>query len=307
MISNQRDQYGFVQVSESGYFCATETQMVFPGSVFENIDSNCLIEDTSCINQELDKSNKDLRKSKVNDRDRKVVQQASPTEASEQQEITLQNQVTESIFDAPKVIKQNTRTSQLVKNPDLDKVVLPSQVQKIPIPKCEKTLGTMKSASSADEELSCIRESSSGRKDVKLKTALRLVKRLFKNIFKFKNHELVEKRFVNCEMDEVCDSMRAMLAEIFDANDLTDDLLYYTIGIVNPKWKARLDCGPELKTQIGMFHRCCQTFSMQRIRKLLKCRNFRTLCAHLTQVLEDPRVDILRKILETNPMSDPLE
>lgn len=59
-----------------------------------------------------------------------------------------------------------------------------------------------------------------GRKDVAYKSAIRLLKRFYKNIFKNKNLEIVKRRYVNCSQETIFSTMKSTLAEILPEEEI---------------------------------------------------------------------------------------
>jgi len=59
--------------------------------------------------------------------------------------------------------------------------------------------------------------------------------------------------------------------------NVTEDLVYYTIGILNIKESNDLPCSDEVKAQIEDFLLCVRKFSKKKYITVFKSQNFRVL------------------------------
>lgn len=69
------------------------------------------------------------------------------------------------------------------------------------------------------------------RKDVAYKTAIRILKRFFKNTYKSYNRDINEKDQRMLSIEDVFTRMKCVLTSFIPQELLTQDLVYYTIGI----------------------------------------------------------------------------
>ena len=74
---------------------------------------------------------------------------------------------------------------------------------------------------------------SANKPDTEYKASIRLVRRFFRDFFKAKNPELVKKRYTNCKISDIYQSMAETLKCKLSEELVTKDLVYYTIGILN--------------------------------------------------------------------------
>ncbi|CAI2363683.1 unnamed protein product [Moneuplotes crassus] len=133
---------------------------------------------------------------------------------------------------------------------------------------------------------------SSNRRDVAYKSAIRLLRKFYRDLFKTQNPEIVQKTYLKCTLQEVYERVHAMLAELIPLESFTEDLIYYTIGIIGIKKAPELTCRLDIKNQVTAFQRCTRQFSRIRFENALESENLRTLAWCLIQELNDPRVDI---------------
>lgn len=110
---------------------------------------------------------------------------------------------------------------------------------------CDKTLSQQ---SNSTEDMTV-----SKRRDVKYKSAIRLLRRFYKNSFKAQNRDLFNKRFYKCTAEYIYERVQDMLAELIPQQDLTEDLVHYTIGIIGIKKAPKLPCCMFVKNQIAAF------------------------------------------------------
>ncbi|CAI2369717.1 unnamed protein product [Moneuplotes crassus] len=133
---------------------------------------------------------------------------------------------------------------------------------------------------------------SSNRRDVAYKSAIRLLRTFYRNLFKIQNPDIVQKTYQKSTLEHVYERVHAMLAELIPPESFTRDLVYYTIGMVGIKKASELPCCWGIKTQITTFQRCTKKFSRIRFDNALESENLRTLARCLVQELDDARVNI---------------
>ncbi|CAI2362754.1 unnamed protein product [Moneuplotes crassus] len=153
--------------------------------------------------------------------------------------------------------------------------------------------GEAKSDEASTHQNSSIKDTKAfRRKDVSYKGAIRLLRRFYRNSFKSQNPEIVQKTYQKCSIEEIYKGVHDMLSEKITDEHLTEDLVYYTIGIIGIKKAAELPCHSEVKDQIASFQRCTKQFSRIRFNKALGSENLKTLARHMIQELDDPKVSI---------------
>ncbi|CAI2382405.1 unnamed protein product [Moneuplotes crassus] len=135
------------------------------------------------------------------------------------------------------------------------------------------------------------------RKDVLQKPLLRMVRRYFRDIFKSQNTKIVRKRYINCRAKEISLCMKHLLSELFPQLEITEDLIYYTMGILNLRTIQRLSCSRSVKDEISDFQLCCKKFSQKRLTKAMQSKSLRVLCGYLVENCEDPKMETLREEL----------
>ncbi|CAI2374185.1 unnamed protein product [Moneuplotes crassus] len=135
---------------------------------------------------------------------------------------------------------------------------------------------------------------SNSRRDVAYKSALRLVKRYFKNTYKNHILDISEKRQKTLSIDAVCTMMHNILSSLIPYEFLTMDLAYYTIGITGIRNTSALPCSSLIQNEISSFQVCASTFSQQKFLRALDSESLITLCCYITQKSNDPRLSVLR-------------
>ncbi|CAI2363510.1 unnamed protein product [Moneuplotes crassus] len=133
---------------------------------------------------------------------------------------------------------------------------------------------------------------SSNRRDVAYKSAIRLLRKFYRDIFKTQNPDIIQKTYQKSTLEHVYERVHAMMAELIPPESFTRDLVYYTIGMVGIKKASELPCCWAIKTQITTFQRCTRQFSRTRFDNALESENLKTLARCLVQELDDPRVNI---------------
>ncbi|CAI2370481.1 unnamed protein product [Moneuplotes crassus] len=140
--------------------------------------------------------------------------------------------------------------------------------------------------------------SSSERKDVCYKAALRLFRRFFKKTFKACNQDMYKRRFSNYTIDDIYQQVCLMLMKLVPAEYITQDLVYFTIGIIGAKKASQLPCRDSIKSQITTIQACCKNFSRKKFNRIMASKSLRVLTMSFTDKIDDPRVSILREELE---------
>ncbi|CAI2375283.1 unnamed protein product [Moneuplotes crassus] len=151
-------------------------------------------------------------------------------------------------------------------------------------PKSDPTIPTQK--------ISIKGMTNSNRRDVAYKSAIRLLRKFYRDLFKTQNPDVVQKTYLKCTLQEVYEKVHVMLTALIPQENLTNDLVYYTIGMVGIKKASELPCSWAIKTQITAFQRCTRQFSRVRFDNALESESLRTLAGCLVQKLDDPRVNI---------------
>ncbi|CAI2383169.1 unnamed protein product [Moneuplotes crassus] len=289
MINSLKSQTEFAHIDEAGYFFTRDTEVLFPGSVFEGAASNCITQDA--LTKDFSLFDSEERQACFSTA--KHPEPPISTKASVGGDDLHDHQVGKLEADCNILC-----ISKISEDPQRNKFksAQNSEENKEDI-SCHQVNAQYASGSSCSSRRRT-KTSSSGRSDVEFKAALRLIKRFFKNVFKSKNTEIIRRRYINCDMEEVQSQMKILLCEIFPQEELTEELVNYTIGVVNPKWGSRLDCSKEAHDEISKFHTCCQTFSKKKFSALLESQNFRVLCSYPTQKLDDPRIRVIKQELE---------
>ena len=115
------------------------------------------------------------------------------------------------------------------------------------------------------------------RSDVQYKASIRLVRRYYKDLFKAKNQKIVKKRYINCQVEDIYENMKKTLQGRIPQEFITEDLIYYTIGILNLREVNDLPCSPEVRIEIEKLLSCVRNFSKFKYVKAFKSMNFRIL------------------------------
>ena len=131
-------------------------------------------------------------------------------------------------------------------------------------------------------EPSCLNFSESSktdkrRKDVKYKASIRFIRRFYRDLFKTHNKSIVRRRYTNCKIKDIYYTMYKTLENKVPEELLTEDVVYFTIGILSLKETSKLRCTTEVKEDISNFLTC--------VRNYTKIGYF--------SVLKSPRVQIL--------------
>ncbi|CAI2370972.1 unnamed protein product [Moneuplotes crassus] len=140
-----------------------------------------------------------------------------------------------------------------------------------------------------------------GRTDVLYKPVLRFVRRFFKNTFKLKNPDVVQKRYSRCSAGYLYEKMQAMLEEMIPQENIAPNLIYYTIGLVGAKCEEKLPCSILIKSEIKDLKSCSKAFSNLKFAKALESESLQTLCWYLIQQVKDPSVSLLKNHMIHSP------
>jgi len=136
------------------------------------------------------------------------------------------------------------------------------------------------------------------RTDVKYKAAIRLVRRYYRNLFKAKNQNIVKKRYANWEVEDLFDHMKRTLQGRIPEELITEDLVYYAIGILNLRKVEDLPCSTKVKEHLQDFLSCVRNFSKIKYVKSFKSENFRILWNYvIKESLELGKTQILKETL----------
>ncbi|CAI2386470.1 unnamed protein product [Moneuplotes crassus] len=147
--------------------------------------------------------------------------------------------------------------------------------------------------------LSHSHKESGARRDVKFKTSIRQMRRFYRDLFKSKNRLLVRKRYVNCSIPEVIKGFRPCLADIVPTDLITQDLIYFGIGITGIKKSETLRCRKKIKQEIKNFLQLTRTFSERRLRKLVKSCNIKTLIRYFILNKDTPESRRLKEFMNS--------
>ncbi|CAI2362559.1 unnamed protein product [Moneuplotes crassus] len=142
------------------------------------------------------------------------------------------------------------------------------------------------------QEISIKNLTSSNRRDVAYKSAIRLLRKFYRDLFKAKNPDIVQKTYLKCTLEQVYERVHIMLAGLIPPESFTEDLIHYTIGMIGIKKAPELECCCDTKNQVIAFHRCARQFSRIKFENALESENLRALAWCLVQELDDPRVNI---------------
>ncbi|CAI2380574.1 unnamed protein product [Moneuplotes crassus] len=88
--------------------------------------------------------------------------------------------------------------------------------------------------------------------------------------------------------------MEATLNSFIPEESLTQDLVYYTIGITGIRSLPKIPCKRGIQKEIAAFQECTYAFSRKKFEKALNSESLIILCNYITQKSEDPRISVLR-------------
>ncbi|CAI2367764.1 unnamed protein product [Moneuplotes crassus] len=122
-----------------------------------------------------------------------------------------------------------------------------------------------------------------GRLDIKKKKALRDVRKFYKDSFKSKNVEIMKQRYINCSFEMIFEGTQWTLMDAIPQEFVTDELVYYTIGILGIKKLSEINCSNKLKNEISQYFEAVRRFTLRSFNFTIKSDNFVTLCRFLPQ------------------------
>ncbi|CAI2375697.1 unnamed protein product [Moneuplotes crassus] len=114
--------------------------------------------------------------------------------------------------------------------------------------------------------------------DCKVKSSIRFIKTFIKKLFKSMNCQIVYRRYVNCSVNKIFDTMRLTLQAIVPEELLVDDLVYYTIGILKIKKPSQMNCKQKIKREISEFNETNLRFNYKKLKKIMQSNCLRVLC-----------------------------
>ncbi|CAI2360391.1 unnamed protein product [Moneuplotes crassus] len=132
------------------------------------------------------------------------------------------------------------------------------------------------------------------RKDVAFKTALRLLKRFFRNTYRTQTSDISDKKHRALPIEAIFGRMQILLSSFIPQQLLTQDLVYYTIGITALRNISKIPCQRSIKREIADFQKCSFAFSRTKLDEALSSQSLITLCCCIVQKSDDPRISILK-------------
>jgi len=72
-------------------------------------------------------------------------------------------------------------------------------------------------------------------------------------LFKKQNKKIVKKRYINCKIADIFESMQSVLQSKIPQENLTSDVIYFVMGITGLKRHRNFPCSKEVKTEIENF------------------------------------------------------
>lgn len=133
------------------------------------------------------------------------------------------------------------------------------------------------------------------RKDLFYKSALRKLRRFYKSIFKAQNLDVVRRRYINCSTEYLYESMLLTLQSMISEEYLTEDLVYFTIGITGLRKPSDLPCTLHIRQEISEIVNWASTFSVIKFQRWLSSESFQTL---LHNVAETSNASWARDLLD---------
>ncbi|CAI2376978.1 unnamed protein product [Moneuplotes crassus] len=124
--------------------------------------------------------------------------------------------------------------------------------------------------------LNTVKETSR-RKDLVAKHALRQFRKFYKEAFRTKNQDTVPRRYTKICQTKIHQHMYLTLEDIIEEEHLTDELIYYTIGVTRIKKAHQLSCCFRLKQEMKDFIDLTFKFSHNRLHKCLQSESFKIL------------------------------
>ncbi|CAI2380922.1 unnamed protein product [Moneuplotes crassus] len=122
-----------------------------------------------------------------------------------------------------------------------------------------------------------------GRRDVVYKSALRKLRRFFKNIFKTQNLDIVSRRYINCRIGYLYQKMYQTLTTVIPEGYITDELVYFTMGIAGIRKPSELPCSNQIRQEIKAIMSCASTFSQKKYQRCLSSESFQTLIQNASE------------------------
>ncbi|CAI2364947.1 unnamed protein product [Moneuplotes crassus] len=141
------------------------------------------------------------------------------------------------------------------------------------------------------------------RADLCLKKTLRDVKKFYVQLFKAQNPEIVKRRYVNCKIEMVFENMQWTLMDLMPSDLITDDLVYYSIGILSIKSLDDLDCSKSVKIEISTYLATIRNFTIKGFNEVMKSTLFRSLCVPVILQGDKESARILQDKLLFNNLS----
>jgi len=137
------------------------------------------------------------------------------------------------------------------------------------------------------------------RSDVRYKSAIRFLRRFYKELFKKENKRIVKKRYINWSMSRIYEAMSKTLAKIIPNIYLSEDLVYFTIGILSIKNDDELICKSEIKQEIMVFLSWVRYFSKKKFNLVFKSKKVRVLWNYLVdQNKGNQNAEFIRKVIK---------
>ncbi|CAI2383489.1 unnamed protein product [Moneuplotes crassus] len=110
------------------------------------------------------------------------------------------------------------------------------------------------------------------------KSTVRSLRKFFKDLFKKNNQNLIRKRYSNCTVSQLYAGVKKSLALVIPSDSENEDLIYFTMGIIDLKKVSRLPCKPVIKNEIDNFLKTTRVYSRKKLSRALESESFRTLC-----------------------------
>ncbi|CAI2387441.1 unnamed protein product [Moneuplotes crassus] len=133
------------------------------------------------------------------------------------------------------------------------------------------------------------------------KSILRSMKRFYATLFKRNNTHILRKRYSNCTTNQLHEGLRNTLELVIPQHLVDDNLIYFTMGIINLRKVSKLPCSSEIKTEILNFLEPTRVFSHTKLQKALQSVSFRILCKYFIRNCNDPKTSFLIEALKEFP------
>ena len=118
----------------------------------------------------------------------------------------------------------------------------------------------------------------SKRHDVRNKSAIRLFRKYYLNLFKKMNQKFVRMRFWNVKWKDFVIAIEKLLLDVFQIQDR--DIVYYLLGVLKFKDMRRINWGTEIKREIKEFQDWVTNYTKAKFLNVLKSNCFQTLVAN---------------------------